>query len=165
MVYRFAGLVICLALTGTGVLRADEGEEKKVRTAFTAFADAVKARDGAKIWKTLDKDSQAAANRAARSLKTAYANATAAEKTKLEKAAELTAAVLANLTGEGFLKSKGFYGKYHEVPGSKIDQVAIQGAKATVHYTEADGDKEKLRLVKEGEEWKVTAVMPPVPQP
>jgi hypothetical protein len=42
--------------------------------------------------------------------------------------------------------------------------VVIQGNKATVNYTEEDGDKEKLRFVKEGENWKVTAPMLPAPQ-
>jgi hypothetical protein len=118
---RFVGTVFGLIIAVAGPLRAAEGdaEEKKVRDAFTAFADAVKAKDAAKIWKVLDKDSQTAANRAARSLKTTYENANAAGKAKLEKATELTGAELAKLTGEGFLKSKGFYGKYHEVPGSK----------------------------------------------
>jgi hypothetical protein len=159
------GIVFCLACAAGGPLNAaGEGEEKRVRETFAAFADAVKAKDGARIWKILDKDSQTAANRAARTLKATYENAGADGKAKLEKATELTGPDFAKLTGESFLKSKGFYGKYHEVPGSKIDTVVIDGSKATVNYTEEDGDKEKLRLVKDGEQWKVTAPMPPLPK-
>jgi hypothetical protein len=156
---------ILLVVAAVGSLRADDSAaEKQVRATFTAFADAVKAKDAAKIWKLLDKDSQSAANRAAKAVKAAYENANADDKAKLEKAVGLTGAELAKLTGEAFLKSKGFHGKYHDVPGSKIDKIVIQGKRATVHYTEEDGDKEKLRFLLEGEDWKVSAPMPPVPQ-
>jgi hypothetical protein len=153
-----------LAAGLTNAARGQAGEDKEVREAFTAFAQAIKVKDAGKIWNLLDKDSQAAADRAAKSVRTTYGKAGADEKKKLETALGLPGADLAKLTGEGFLKTKGFHGKYHEVPGSKIDKVVIQGNRAIVHYVEEDGDKERLRLIKQDGKWKVAAAMPPVPQ-
>jgi hypothetical protein len=144
--------------------RGDSPEEKGVRDTFTAFADAIKAKDAPKIWQLLDKESQTAAERSARSVKATYARANAEEKTKLETALGLSAAEFAKLTGEGFLKTKGFRGKYNEIPGSKIEKISVQEKRATVNYTEEDGDKEKLRLIFQDGKWKVSAPMPPVPQ-
>ncbi len=157
-------LAIVLAAGPISTAFGQTAEEKEARAAFTAFAQAVKAKDAGKIWDLLDKDSRAAADRAAKSVRTTYAKASADEKAKLEKALGLSGADLAKLTGEGFLKTKGFHGKYHEVPGSKIDKVVIQGNRAIVHYVEEDGDKERLRLVKQDGKWKVAAAMPPVPK-
>ncbi len=157
-------LAIVLAAGPISTALGQTAAEKEARAAFTAFAQAVKAKDASKIWDLLDKDSRAAADRAAKSVRTTYAKAGADEKAKLEKALGLPGADLAKLTGEGFLKTKGFHGKYHEVPGSKIDKVVIQGNRAIVHYVEEDGDKERLRLVKQDGKWKVAAAMPPVPK-
>lgn len=157
-------LVAVLAAGPIGTAFGQSAEEKEARDTFTAFAQAIKAKDAGKTWKLLDKDSQAAADRAAKSVRTTYGKASADDKKKLEKALGLTGTDLAKLTGEGFLKTKGFHGKYHEVPGSKIDKVTIQGKRAIVHYVEADGDKERLRFVKQDGKWKVSAPMPPVPQ-
>jgi hypothetical protein len=158
-------LSIMVAIAGPlGAAPQDTAEEKGVRAAFTAFAEAVKAKDAAKIWKLLDKESQAAAGRAAKSVQATYRSANVDDKKKLEKALGLGGDELAKLTGEGFLQTKGFHGKYHEVPGSKIDKITIQRNRATVYYVEEDGDKEKLRLVQQGGEWKVSALMPAVPQ-
>src|SRR5262249_49483167 len=99
-----------------------------------------------------DSASQAEAERVARTLKANYAKAK--DKAKLEKTFGLTAAELAGLTGKVYLKSKRFLGKYGEVPGSKVDKVAVEGDKATVFYTEEDGEKENLSLVRQGGKWK-----------
>jgi hypothetical protein len=128
------------------------GDEEDVRAAFTAFQAALKAGDSDKLWPLLDSASQAEAERVARTLKANYAKAK--DKAKLEKTFGLTAAELAGLTGKVYLKSKRFLGKYGEVPGSKVDKVAVEGDKATVFYTEEDGDKEKLSLVRQGGKWK-----------
>jgi hypothetical protein len=150
-------------LSGRSVVTA--GGEEPVRKAFMDFQAAIKAKDAAKVWELLDADSQKAAERAAKAVKSAYAGANADKKAKMEKALGLPGAMLAKLNGEGFLKTSGFQGKYHEVPGSKIAQVMVQGDQATVTYIEEDGDKEKLRLNRQGGKWKVSAPMPPVAQP
>src|SRR5262249_4485083 len=98
-------------------------------------------------------------------VKAAYARAKADRKAKLEKTLGLSGAELAKLTGQGFLKTKRFQAKYDEVPGSKVNNVKVDGDQATVTYTEEDGDKEKLRLFLQKGEWKVSAPMPPVALP
>jgi hypothetical protein len=163
-VRRIAGpiLVVMLVLVPQGVRAADEKAE--VREAFTTFQAALKAQDAGKLWKLLDTDSRTAAERAAKAVKAAHAKATPEGKAKLEKALGLSGAELGALTGEGFLKTKRFQAKYGEVPDSKINTIDVQGDSATVNYTEADGDKEKLRLNRQQGEWKVSAPMPPVAQ-
>jgi hypothetical protein len=157
-------LALASALLGSRQLVMAGGDEP-VRKAFADFQAAIMAKDAAKIWALLDTDSQKAADRAAKAVKTAYAGANADKKAKMEKSLGLPGATLVSLSGEGFLKTKGFHGKYHEVPGSKIAQVMVQGDQAIVTYIEEDGDKEKLRLKRQGGKWKVSAPMPPVAQP
>ena len=131
-------------------------EEDNVRAAFTAFQAALKSGDGEKIWPLLDAKTQAAADKAATALKTNYGKAKPADKTALEKAYGLSAAEIVGVTGKVYLKSKRFAGKYHEIPGSKFDKATVDGDKAIVNYTEEDGDKEKLSLVREDGKWKVS---------
>ena len=159
-----ASLAILAAMhlpTGGQLLAA---EEERVKDAFKAFQDAIEASDAAKIWKLLDADSQASTERAARTVQTIYKNADAEGKAKLEKKLGMPGAELVNLTSEGFLKSKLFHAKYHDLPGAKIDKVAVDGNSTIVNYTEMDGDKEKLQLLLQNGDWKVTAPMPPLPK-
>src|SRR5262249_22182310 len=140
-------------------------EEDRVKETFTAFQAAVKAKDGGKVWNLLDKESRTAAERVARAVKGNYAKASAEGKAKMEKALELSGEDVAKLTGESFIKSKTFLAKYGEVPGSKIEKIVVEDEKATVHYLEEDGDKEKLKLNRQDGAWKVSAPMPPAVQP
>lgn len=139
--------------------------EGPVRESFVALQAALKARDGDKIWALLDGESRTEAERAAKAVQAAYAKADPTEKSAQEKALGLPGAELAGLTGAGFLKSKRFHGKYEELPESKIDKVTVQGDRATVAYTEADGDKEKLNLVRQDRRWLISLPMPKVSQP
>ena len=66
---------------------------------------------------------------------------------------------MSKITGKLYLKAKPFLGKYREVPGSKIDKVTVEGDKATVHYTEDDGDKETLPLVKQDGKWRLSVAV------
>jgi hypothetical protein len=150
---RPALALLLLAALGLAV-RA--GEEDSVREAFTAFQNAVKAGDPDKIWATLDKGSRDSAEETAKTLKDAYENANAKDKARLEKQFGLTAAEMEKLTGKIYLKSKRFLGKYDEVPGSTIEKITVEGDKATVAYKEADGDKEKMALVKQDGKWKIS---------
>jgi hypothetical protein len=128
----------------------------EVRAAFTGFQAALKSGDPEKIWPLLDSKAQSDADKAAAALKATYGKAKPAEKEKLEKALGLSAAEIKDVTGKVYLKSKRFLGKYHEIPGSKFDKATIDGDKAAVNYTEDDGDKEKLDLVRQDGKWKVS---------
>ncbi|HLJ95637.1 MAG TPA: hypothetical protein VKU02_20845 [Gemmataceae bacterium] len=162
----FAGLVICGALgcaKPTNV--SPDGSEAPVRETFTAVQTALKARDADQLWKLLDHESQADAERAAKAVQGNYAKADAQEKSAQAKALGLPAEQLAGLDGMGFLKTKRFHGKYDELSESKIDKVTVQGDKATVAYTEPDGDKEKINLVRQDGQWKISLPMPQATQP
>jgi hypothetical protein len=137
-------------------------EEEAVQKAFTALQEAMKAKDGEKLFALLDSDSQADAERAAQALKDAYSKAPPAEKTEKEKALGLSAAELSALDAKGFLKSKQFLGykNYHEIPTSKFEKATVQGDKATLNYIEDDGDHEKLSYVKQGGAWKLSIPIP-----
>jgi hypothetical protein len=141
------------------------GEVEKVRQAFTAFQAALKAGDSDQLWSLLDAESQADADRVAQTVRDAYAKADAAGRADLEKRLGIPGEDLASLNGKAFLKTKRFLGKYHEVPDSKIAQVAVQGEQATVNYVEADGDKEKFSLVRQGGQWKLSVPIPTGVQP
>jgi hypothetical protein len=160
--------IIALGLTlgCSGARQTPESKgEDQVRATFSALQAALKARDVDKLWMLLDAESQADAERAAQAIKAAYEKAGPDEKAQQEKALGLTGAELSSLSGRGFLKTNRFQGKYDEVPDSKLDKVTIQGDNATVAYTEADGDKEKVTLVRQEGRWKVTLPMPKSIQP
>jgi hypothetical protein len=148
----FLGLAVLALPTAA---RAD-ADEDAVREAFTAFQAAIKAGDPEKIWPLLDSTTQAAAERSAKILRENYGKAGDKEKAELEKTTGLSADELGKLAGKTYVKSKRFLAKHEEVPGSKITKVMVQGDKATVFYTEADGDKEKLPLVRQGGKWKLS---------
>jgi hypothetical protein len=151
----------CTPRTG----KSSKEEEESIRSAVIAFQAALKSGDAEKVWSLLDSDSQADAERAAKAVQDAYAGASPQQRVEQEKALGLPGAELAALTGAGFLKTKRFRGKYDEVPDSKIDGVTVQGDKATVVYTEPDGDHEKMTLVRQEGRWKLSLQMPKITQP
>jgi hypothetical protein len=160
---RLAALATLLAACGcpkSGSGPTAGPDEEAAKSAFASFQEAMKARDGEKIFALLDSESQADAERAARSVRDAYAKATPAEKAETEKAMGLSAAELAGLDAKGFLKSKRFHGKYDEIADGKFEKATVQGDLATVAYLEEDGDKEKLPLARQGGGWKVSLPMP-----
>ena len=166
---RFAHRAAPLALLALGAWGCSKPadapaspDEAAVRQAFAAFQEAVKAKDADKLWRLIDDDSRAEADRAARDTRDAHAKADAAGKADQEKALGLSAADLAALDGKGFLRTTRFHGKYHEVPASTVEKVAVQGDKATLTYVEddADHDKEKLTFIRQAGQWKVSAPMP-----
>jgi hypothetical protein len=135
-------------------------DEGAVRERFAELQSAIKNHDADTLWALLDSKSRADAERAAKATQTAHAKASAEEKAKQEEGLGLTGTEVAGLTGVGFLKTKRFQNKYHELPDSKLEKVAVQGDNATVHYLEPDGDKEKLILVRQDGQWKVWLAMP-----
>ena len=140
-------------------------EESAVREKFAELQSAIERRDAEKLWALLDARSRADAERVAKDIQTAYNRAGTEEKTKQEEALGLNGTELAELNGKGFLKTKRFQKKFHEVPEGKIDKLVIQGESATVYYLEPDGDKEKAILVRQDGQWKVWLTMPKVSKP
>jgi hypothetical protein len=145
--------------------RPTADEEGLVRGTFAEMQSAIKDHDTDKVWALMDSKSRADAEKTAKDIQGAHAKASAEEKAKEEESLGLTGTELAGLTGQGFLKTKRFQSKYHELPDSTIEKVAVQGDNATVHYLEPDGDKEKLILVRQDGQWKVWLAMPKVRQP
>jgi hypothetical protein len=113
-------------------------DEKEVRATFAAFKEAMKARDGDRIWDLLDEESRAAAEQAARIHKKGG-------------------------TAKEFLRDDLFLGQpqLREVPAGEIIRVSLQGKKATVFYSEpGDDDEERLIMVHEKGQWTVSPPMP-----
>jgi hypothetical protein len=139
-------------------------EEALVREKFAEVQAAIKNRDADRLWALLDPRSQADAERAAKSLQTSYAKGSPEEKGHQAEELGVPEAELAGLTGKGLLKTKRFHdGKYHELPESRIERIAVQKNNATVYYLEPDGDKEKLILTRQEGDWKVWLAMPKIP--
>lgn len=160
---RLVSLAALLAACGCSkpaALPTAGAEEEAVQKAFTALQEAMKAKDGEKLFALLDSDSQADAERAAQAIKDSYAKANPGEKGEKEKELGLSAAELGALDAKGFLKSKKFLGKWHEIPESRFEKASVQGEKATLNYAEDDGDHEKLSYVKQGGAWKLSISMP-----
>jgi hypothetical protein len=134
--------------------------EDEVKKAFASLQEALKAKDADKIWALLDDDGRADAERQATAVRDAYAKADKAGREEMEKSLGLGGKELADLKGVGYLKTKRFLGKHDEIVGSKLDKVTVSGDKATVNYTEEDGDKEKLSYSKAKDGWKVSLAIP-----
>jgi hypothetical protein len=134
--------------------------EDEIKEAFATLQAAIKAKDGAKIWKLVDSDTRADAQKDAKKVKGLYNKGTDKQKADLEANLGLAAADFPKLDGEMMLRTKRFLGKYDEVPTSKVTGVSIQGDSATLNYLEADGDKEKLTYTRQEGKWKVALPMP-----
>jgi glucan-binding YG repeat protein len=139
--------------------KADMSEDE-VTQAFVSLQSAIKAKDGDKTWTLLAKESQDDADREAKAVKEAFAKAADKDKADYEKKLELTGKELADMSGKLYVKSRRFYGKYHEIPDSKVEKVVVAGDSGTVHYIEEDGDKVKQEVVREKGQWKFVIKMP-----
>jgi hypothetical protein len=140
-------------------------EEGAVRQKFAELRSAIKTRDAEKLWELLDDRSRADAERTAKNIQIAYNQAGAEEKAKQEEALGLSGTELAKLDGKGFLKTKRFQKKYHDLPDGKIDKVDIQGENATVYFLDEEGDNEKAVFVRQDGQWKAWLTMPKVSKP
>ena len=159
------GIVVALGCSSKPSDRSVTGEEDAVREKFAELQSAIKSHDAERLWALLDTRSRADAERAAKNIQTAYNQAGAEEKAKQEEALGLSGTELAKLDGKGFLKSKRFQKRYHEVRDGKIDKVVIQGENATVYFLEPDGDNEKAIFVRQEGQWKTWLIMPKLSQP
>jgi hypothetical protein len=154
---KINGLWVVLGMTLLAAPARADADEDRAKEAFVALQAGIKAADADKLWPLLDTSTQKAVEKAATALAAEYDRAKPEGKTQLEKLFGLSGEEMGKLKAEPklFLKSKRFLGRWHEVPGSKIDKVTVNGDKATVNYTEEDNDKEKLELVKQDGKWKV----------
>jgi hypothetical protein len=139
--------------------KADQSEDE-IKQAFVSLQGAIKAKDAEKTWGLLAKESQDDADREAKAVKEAFAKAADKDKAEYEKKLELTGKELADMTGKHYVKSRRFYGKYHEIPDSKVEKVVVTGESGTVHYIEEDGDKIKQEVVRETGQWKFVMKVP-----
>jgi hypothetical protein len=155
-------LLLVLGVLALTPMLARADAESDAKDAFVEFQAAIKAGDADKIWPLLDTTSQKAVEKAATALAAEYDKGNAATKEQLEKLFGLTADEIGKLktTPKLYTKSKRFLKQWDEVPGSKITQVTVKDDKATVKYTEADGDKEEMQLSKQDGKWKI--VLPKV---
>lgn len=155
----FLSALIVATPTSYGQKAGKKGEDE-IRQAFVALQKAIKAKDGDKIYDLLAKESQIDADREAKALKDAYAKADEKGKAEFQTKFDLTAKELADPTGKHYVKSKRFYGKYHEIPDSKIEKITVSGDMGTVRYVEEDGDKIKQEVVREQGKWKFVMKIP-----
>jgi hypothetical protein len=162
MKISWLGAVLGATLLAAPVWARADADEDKVKEAFAALQAGIKAGDVDKLWPLLDTTTQKAVEKAATALAAEYDKAKPEGKAQLEKLFGLSAEEMGKLKTEPklFVKTKRFIGKWHEVPGSKVDKVTVSDDKATLNYTEDDGDKEKLEFVKQDGKWK--AVLPKV---
>ena len=155
--------MISLAAAGcskTADSPASNAAEADVRTAVTALQAAIKDKDTGRLWDLLDAKSQTEADQAAAAVQGKYKAADATGKAALEKSLGLPAADLEKLDGPGYLRTEAFRKKYQELAESTITDVKVTGKKATVYYTEPDGDKEKFDLALRDGKWKAQLAMP-----
>ncbi len=153
-------LLLAGCTAGTSETKKGGGAHAEVRQAFADFQAAIKKRDGDKLWDLLAEDSRQDADRKAKAIRNDFTRADDKEKADLEKKLDLSAAELRDLSGKVYLKSKAFYGKYHEVPDSTVEKVSVGGEKARLTYKEEDGDIIVQPLVREQGRWKLVAEMP-----
>ena len=166
--FQWVGLLFVAMVAGCSTKPTDRkiaDEEGVVRGTFVELQSAINNHDADKLWELMDNKSRAEADKTAKDIQAAHAKASAEEKVKQEEALGLTGTDVARLTGRGFLQSKRFQHKYHELPDSQIEKVAVQGDNATVHYLEPDGDHEKMIFVRQDGQWKVWLALPKVSLP
>jgi hypothetical protein len=143
----------CTSGSSTGPAK----EESALKGMFGTFQTALEKGDADSIWAFLDADTQAAADRAAKRLRSDAEKLAPDERDKKAKELGLSGDELTDLTGKGYLKTLRFREKVHEIPGSKVLGATIQGDKGIVKYKEEDGDEETLHFTKDAYGvWKVS---------
>jgi hypothetical protein len=138
---------------------ADKNEEE-IKTAFAALQSAVKAEDVDKIWGLLAKDSQDEAEREAKVVRDGFGKLTNKKKAAFQEKMGLSAKEMTEMTGKLYLKSKPFTEEVDDLPDSKLDKVVVAGESATVHYTDEEGKRETIDVVREQGQWKFDVSVP-----
>jgi hypothetical protein len=157
----FAVLLIGYTPASSAQKKNAGGDPKaEIAQAFTALQAAIKNKDADKIWDLLAKESQDDAEREAKIVKNAFNKANDKEKAEYEEKLKLTRKELTDIAGKLYVKSRRFYGKYHEIPDSKIEKITVTGDSGTVKYIEDDGDKVTQEVVREQGKWKFVMAIP-----
>jgi hypothetical protein len=135
-------------------------EEPRIRARFEEFRDALQARDAERLWAMLSRQSQADAERAARTLRTEHDKADPQSKAEQEKELGLSAADLSKLTGRDLMRTRPFQERYEEARDGKFERASVKDDNATVYFRDDEGDREKLIMLREGEQWKLWLKVP-----
>jgi hypothetical protein len=138
------------------------GAEAEVRQKFAEIQSLCKAKDDDRLWALLSSKSRADAEKEAEAVRIAYEKGDAKQRADLEEKSGLPKAELAKLTGKGLLKTKRFRHKLDEIGEGTVTRVTAAEDNATVEFDEPDGDKEKLRFVREDGQWKAWMSIPKV---
>jgi hypothetical protein len=165
----WAGLLLVVIGSGCSTPKTTEapaaGDDASVRERFAELQAALKSSDVDKLWMLLADKSRADAERIAKGIQQAYAEAGPQAKAEQETALGLTGTELAGLTGKGVLKNERFRKKFHEVPDSKIVKVEVHGDSATLYYLEPDDEEEKIIFLRQKGQWKAWLTVPGLRQP
>ena len=137
--------------------------DAEIRRVFADFQSAVKDRDGVRLWDVLADESREDAERKAKAIREDFnKNNDGQRREEMAKNLDLPLGELKDLDGKGYLKTKQFYGKWHEAPGSKVDTVTVTGDRAELVYVEDDEDHDrvKMKLERQHGKWKLIVEMP-----
>jgi hypothetical protein len=150
-------LLLALAAGCTGSTSSTPSpsqDEAKVRAAFEDVQKALKAKDADKLWGLLDSTSQKDADRAAKAWQDKLAKA---EPDQIKKDLGISADELPKLTGKSFLKTEAFFEKEIDelAQSTKIDNIKIEGDKATVFYKDPKGETDKVTFTRQDGQWRV----------
>jgi hypothetical protein len=137
-----------------------EEHEGQVRLAFADLQAALQLRDADLLWGLMDDRGRADADRAAEEVRSAYGEADAGRRARLEGELGLPGAELATLTGKGFLTTERFQAQYREVPDGTVEEVTVEGDRATVRFLGPGRHQAKVVLVRREGGWKVSLTVP-----
>ena len=110
-------------------------EFKRLKAGLAALRESQKGADG-QVWELLGPDSQAAAEKKAKAVKSAYAKLADKNKAAMEKKIGLSAKELADMNGKTFVKSQIFQRKYDKVPDSEVSKITVKGNTARLVFSD-----------------------------
>jgi hypothetical protein len=148
-------LLVLAGCSGGTTTPAANPEEAAVRAVVAELQKALKDNDVEAIWKLLDGDTQNDADKQARATRERYARANEEDRKSMAERAGLDGAVLAELNGRNYFKSKGFTERYGSFCAAAVSDVTIVDDAVTIN--------EQVKLVKADGKWKVR--LPGLPRP
>jgi hypothetical protein len=121
-------------------------EFNRLKAALAALREAKKGADE-NVWELLGPDSQAAAEKKAKVVKSAYAKLADKDKAEMEKKTGLSAKELADMNGKTFVKSQIFQRKYDKVPDSEVSKITVKGNTASLVFIDPGKNSVTVGLV------------------
>jgi hypothetical protein len=121
-------------------------EFNKLKAGLAALRESKKGADD-QVWELLGPDSQAAAEKKAKVVKSAYAKLADKNKAEMEKKIGLSAKELADMNGKTFVKSQIFQRKYDKVPDSEVSKITVKGNTATLVFIDPGKNTVTVGLV------------------